>query len=122
MYNVMCMFKHTSLNAADITSVPLPELEARHQGRDEGFLAVILNMGIIQLKDLKDYWSKHYTTILSFFRSIFPRDRFFQIFGDLYVGDPDSPTKKGKIQPFIDCLCAAFEAAHTPDTSPWMSL
>ena len=32
----MCMFKHTSLNATDITSVPLPELEACHQGRDEG--------------------------------------------------------------------------------------
>ena len=36
MYNVTCMFKHTSLNAVDITSVPLPELEVHHQGRDEG--------------------------------------------------------------------------------------
>ena len=74
-----------------------------------------LNIGIIQLQDLKDYWSTHHTTNLSFFRSVFSRDRFFQIFGALYVGDPDSTTKKGKIQPFIDRLCAAFEAAHTPD-------
>ena len=81
----------------------------------KGLLAVILNMGIIQLKDLKDYWSTHYTTNLSFFRSIFPRDCFFQIFGALYIGDPDSTTKKGKIHPFIDRLSAAFEAAHTPD-------
>ena len=76
---------------------------------------MILNMGIIQLQDMKDYWSTHHTTNLSFFQSVFSRDRFFQIFGALYVGDPDSTTKKGKIQPFIDRLCAAFEAAHTPD-------
>lgn len=80
-----------------------------------GFLAVILNMGIIQLKDLKDYWSTHHTTNLSFFRSVFSRDRFFQIFGALYVGDPESTTKKGKIQPLLDRLCAAFNAVHTPD-------
>ena len=112
------MFKHTSLNAVDITSVPLPELEARPQDKMKGFLAVILNNGIVQLKNLKDYWSTHCTTKLSFFRCIFSRDRFFQIFGALYVGDPDSTTKKGNIQPFIDRLCAVFEAAHTPDTSP----
>ena len=76
---------------------------------------MILNMGIIQLQDLKDYWSTHHTTNLSFFRSVFSGDRFLQIFGALYVGDPDSTTKKGKIQPLIDRLCAAFEAAHTPD-------
>ena len=81
----------------------------------KGFLAVILNMEIIQLQDQKDYWSTHHTTNPSFFRSVFSRDCFFQIFGTLYVGDPDSTTKKGKIQPFIDRLCAAFEAAHTPD-------
>ena len=75
-------------------------------------------MGIVQMKDLKDYWSTHYTTNLSFFISIFSRDHFFQIFGALYVGDPDSTTKKGKIQPFIDHLCEAFEAAQTPDTWP----
>ena len=80
-----------------------------------GFLAVILNMGIIQLPDLKDYWSTHYSTNLPFFRSVFSRDRFFQIFRALYVGDPDSTTKKGKIQPLLDRLCASFEAAHTPD-------
>ena len=73
-----------------------------------GFLAIVLNMGIIQLKDLEDYWSTHHTTNLSFFRSIFLRDRFFQIFGALYVGDPDSTNKKGKIQALLDRLCAAF--------------
>lgn len=30
------MPKPTSSNVVDITSIPIPELEARHQGRDEG--------------------------------------------------------------------------------------
>ena len=80
-----------------------------------GFLAVILNMGIIQLANLKDYWSTNHTTNLPFFRSVFSRDRFFQIFGVLYVGDPGSSTKKEKIQPLLYRLCAKFEAAYTPD-------
>ena len=81
----------------------------------KGFIAVILNMGIIQLGVLKDYWSTDDTTNLPFFRSVFSRDRFFQIFGALHVGDIDSTTKRGKIQLFLDLTCPAFEAAFTPD-------
>lgn len=80
----------------------------------KGFIAVILNMGIIQLGDLKDYWSTEDTNNLPFFRSVFSRDRFFQIFGALHVGDTDSTTKRGKIQPFLDRICPAFEEAFTP--------
>lgn len=80
----------------------------------KGFIAVILNMGIVQLANLKDYWSTDNTTNFPFFRSVFSRDRFFQIFGMLYVGDPDSTSKKGKIQPFIDRLCPVFESTYTP--------
>ena len=80
----------------------------------KGFLAIILNMGIIQLSNLKDYWSTDDTTNLTFFRSVFSRDRFFQIFGALHVGEIDSSTKRGKIQPFLDRICPSFEAAFTP--------
>ena len=80
----------------------------------KGFIAVILNMGIIQLGDLKEYWSTEDTNNLPFFRSVFSRDRFFQIFGVLHVGDIDSTTKWGEIQPFLDRICPAFEAAFTP--------
>ena len=75
----------------------------------KGFIAVILNMGIIQLGDLKEYWSTEDTNNLPFFRSVFSRDRFFQIFGALHVGDIDSTTKRGKIQPFLDRICPAFD-------------
>ena len=70
----------------------------------KGFLAIILNMGIIQLGDLKDYWSTDNTTNLPFLQSVFSHDRFFQIFGALHVGEIDSTTKRGKIQPFLDYL------------------
>ena len=80
----------------------------------KGFIAVILNMGIVQLNNLKDYWSTDETTNFPFFRSLFRRDRFFQIIGMLYVGDPDSTNKRGKIQPLLDLLCPLFETSFTP--------
>ena len=46
----------------------------------KGFVAVILNMGVIQLTCIKDYWSTKHTTDLLFFRSVFSRDHFFEIF------------------------------------------
>ena len=75
----------------------------------KGFISV---MGIIQLGDLKEYWSTEDTNNLPFFHSVFSRDRFFQIFGALHVGDNNSTTKRGKIQPFLDLICPAFEAAQ----------
>ena len=80
----------------------------------EEFIAVILNMGILQVTNLKYYWSIDDTTNFPFFRSVFSRDRFFKIFGMLHVGDPDSTTKRDKIQPFLDRLCSVFENAYTP--------
>ena len=79
-----------------------------------GFLSVFLNMGIIQLTNLKDYCSMDDTTNMPFFWSVFSRDRFFQIFGSLYVGNPESTTKSGKIQPLLDCLGSSFQAAFVP--------
>ena len=72
-------------------------------------------MGIIQLPDLKDYWSKSHTINMPFFRSVFSRDRFFQIFWSLHVGDIDSTVRCQKIQPLLDLLCPRFEEVYTPD-------
>ena len=80
----------------------------------KGFIAVILNMGIIQLNNLKDYWATDCTTNLPFIRSVFSRDRFFQIFGALHVGELDGTTKRSKIQPLLDQLRPAIESAYTP--------
>ena len=41
----------------------------------KSFIAVVLNMGIVQLTNLKDYWSTDDTTNFPFFHSVFSRDR-----------------------------------------------
>ena len=46
------------------------------------FVAIILNMGIILLTNQN--WSTHHTVNISFFRYVFSRKRFFQIFGALH--------------------------------------
>ena len=101
--------RHNSQSALSIGSGNVTRVEMK------AFIAMILNMGIIQLSDLKDSWATDDTVNLPFFRSVFSRDRFFQIFGALHVGDIDSTTKRGKIQPFLDRICPSFEAAFTPD-------
>jgi hypothetical protein len=52
------------------------------------FLATVINMGIIGLPNMKDYWSQEWSYHVPFFNDIFSRDRFMQIFWMLHV----SPT------------------------------
>ena len=80
----------------------------------KAFVGVILNMGIIQLPDLKDYWSKNTVTSLPFFSSVFPRNRFFQIYCALHVGEIDSNIRREKVQPFIDLMCPLFQSKFVP--------
>lgn len=80
----------------------------------KAFIGCIINMGIIQLPRLKDYWSTAETNDIPFFRNTFSRDRFFQIFGTLHAGDIDSNVRREKIQPLLDLLGPRFEATFTP--------
>ena len=80
----------------------------------KAFVGLILNMGLIQLPRLKDYWSTHETLNLQFFRRVFSRDRFLQIFWMLHVGDIDGNTKRSKIQPFLDVVIPLFRQYFTP--------
>ena len=68
----------------------------------KAFVGVILNMGIVQLQNIHEYWSTSFTCSIPFFWSVLPRDRFFQIFGMLHVEDITCTTKNDKIKPFID--------------------
>ena len=78
------------------------------------FIGVILQMRLVQLSDIKDYWSTHTTLNFPLFRSIFSRDRFLQIFWMLHVGDSSSTTIQGKIQPFLDRIIPLFQQCLTP--------
>ena len=86
--------------------VTIPEMKA--------FMEVILQMGLVQLSNIKDYWSTHITLDFPFFLSIFSRDRFLQIFWMLHVGDTTSTSRRSKIQPFLDLILQLFRQCLTP--------
>ena len=78
------------------------------------FIGVIIQMGLVQLSDIKDYWSRRVTLNWPFFRNVFSRDRFLQIFLMLHVGETPSHNKRSKIQPFIDLLVPLFQQHSRP--------
>ena len=80
----------------------------------KAFVGVILNMGVVQLPDIRDYWRQDETVNLPFFRSIFSHDRFLQIFRLLHVGDIPSPNRPSKIEPWLQLLLPKFQRAFTP--------
>ena len=51
-----------------------------------GFIALIVNMCIIQLPDIESYWKTSWVSQVPFFRDVLPRDRFQEIFWLLRVG------------------------------------
>jgi hypothetical protein len=58
--------------------VSVPEMKA--------FLGLIINMGLIPLPGIKDYWSSERKTQMKFFGDIMSRDHFLQIFWMLNMG------------------------------------
>lgn len=79
----------------------------------KAFIGVILNMGLDQRKDIKDYWSTAESDDMPFFRSVFSRDRFLQIFGMLHVGKRKG-TKQDKIQPLLNIILPLIQGYYTP--------
>jgi hypothetical protein len=57
--------------------VSVPEMKA--------FLGLIINMGLMPLPDIKDYWSSEWTTEIKFFGDIMSRVLFWQIFWMTHV-------------------------------------
>ena len=80
----------------------------------KAFVGVILNMGLVQLSQLKDYWLTHETLNLQFFRRVFCRDRFLQLFWMLHVGEIDGSIRRSKIQPFLDLVIPSFQQYFVP--------
>ena len=80
-----------------------------------GFIAVIINMGIIQLPDIESYWKTSWVCQVPFFRDILPRDRFQEIFWMLHVGTPGVTARKiDKIKPLLDILLPRFQELYRP--------
>ena len=82
----------------------------------EGFLALILNMGIITVPKVEDYWKTSMTAEIPFFRTVMPRDRFMLIFWMLHVSHSTTPSPKriDKLRMLLDMLIPRFQMRYTP--------
>jgi hypothetical protein len=61
------------------SDVSVPEMKA--------FLGLIINMGLMPLRDIKDYWSSEWRTQITFFSDVMSRVPFLQIFWMMHVGN-----------------------------------
>ena len=70
----------------------------------KAFIGIVLNMGVIRLTRIKDYWSTLQTCNVPFFRQVMSRNRFSQIFNVLHIGEIETTSKMDKVQEFIDLI------------------
>ena len=83
----------------------------------QGFFAIILNMGIIHVPELEDYWKTSWTCAVSFFGRVLPLNRFEEIFWMLHVShsEPDQPVRKiDKVRVILKPLITKFQASYHP--------
>ena len=82
----------------------------------KGFLAIVLNMGLLQQPEIEDYWSTAWSNNVPFFSSLMARNRFEAIFWQLHIGkEPlDQPQRRiHKVKSFLDALVGRFQACYT---------
>ena len=58
----------------------------------EGFLAITINMGLVDIPELDDYWSTSWITRTTFFSRVLPRDLFEMIFWLLHLSHEEDGT------------------------------
>ena len=82
----------------------------------EGFFAIILNMGLIDVPNIQDYWSTAWTNQVPFFSSVMTRERFQMVFWLLHVGHAESnpPRRIDKVKLFLDPLLTNFRSSYSP--------
>jgi hypothetical protein len=74
------------------------------------FLATVINMGIIGLQNMKDYWSQEWSYHVPFSNYIFSRDRFIQIFWMLHLSPTPQTTGPLARTKTILCRLKAIDA------------
>ena len=82
-----------------------------------GFLAIVMNMGLIHLPELEDYWKTSWTCEIPFFGRVLPRNRFEEIFWMLHVShsEPEQQVLKvDKVQAALRHLLTKFQSSYNP--------
>ena len=81
----------------------------------QGFLAIVFNMGLIQLPQLEDYWKTSWVTEVPFFNRVMPRDRFELLFWLFHVSHSSGTVKRiDKVKLFLDSLLTRFHTCYNP--------
>ncbi|XP_012624730.1 splicing factor YJU2 isoform X1 [Microcebus murinus] len=85
----------------------------------KAFLGVILNMGVLNHPNLQSYWSMDFESHTPFFRSVFKRERFLQIFCMLHLkndqkSSEDLRTRTEKVNCFLSYLEMKFRDRFCP--------
>ncbi|KAK2588065.1 hypothetical protein KPH14_004130 [Odynerus spinipes] len=88
----------------------------------KAFLGIVLNMGIVRLSNIQDYWSNEEEFKVPFFSKIFDRDRFMQIFWMLHLNDAHEPnanleTRLLKASKYLEYLDVKFREHYIPNKS-----
>ena len=79
-------------------------------------LAVVVNMGIIQVPELEMYWKTAWESNIPFFHDVLSRNRFEEIFWMLHLplSTTATQTRLTKIKPFLEYLLVRFRGAFYP--------
>ena len=79
-------------------------------------LAVVVNMGIIQVPELEMYWKTAWESNIPFFHDVLSRNRFEEIFWMLHLPLSTTATQPRltKIKPFLEYLLVRFRGAFYP--------
>ena len=80
-----------------------------------GFLAIIINMGVITVPTLEDYWKTSWLANIPFFSRVMARDRFELIFWMLHCSHSNTtPAKRiDKVRTFLDVLLHRLQQKYT---------
>ena len=99
--------KHTSRRSlySNWTNILIKEMKA--------FIGIILNMGVIHLSRIKDYWSTLQTCNIPFFRQVMSRNHFSQVFNVLHIREIETTSKMDKVQEFIDLILEISQPLYT---------
>ena len=104
----------------------LAQWEAVSPSEMEGFLGIILNMGLVDMPEIQDYWSTNWITHVPFFSHVMPRRRFMNIFCLLHVScerDGMPPRRIDKVKSFLDPLLHQFQTpARSQVMRQWLGI
>ena len=97
------------ISARDYKNVSIEEIMA--------FIALNIAMGIINMSDMKDYWSTDPILSHSWFPTIMSRDRFLQILQCLHLVNNSEDTgndKLFKVRPFLNQIVRQCKRHYQP--------